>query len=111
MHNFTFTQASSAEPVPASPAEQAALEITRAAIARWSGNPNAPAPHAHDHVRVSPQARWVAEAQYGLASWIAHGGFAQIDDTGTATEHAPLVMFQVSERRCGVKDCSGACID
>ena len=66
----------------ASPAafSQSALQITRAAIARWSGNPGPAAPLARDLQRVSPQARWLSQAQCGLADWIARGGFSQADE-------------------------------
>ena len=59
---------------------QCALQITRAAIARWSGGEAPAAPLARDLQRVSPQARWLSQAQCGLADWIARGGFSQADD-------------------------------
>ena len=72
---------------------QSALHITRAAIARWSGNSDRPVAPARDLVRVSPQARWLANAQYGLAEWIAGGGFAQ-DDTASSDGLPTPVMYQ-----------------
>ena len=71
-----------------------ALQIARAAIARWSGLPR-PAPVARDLQHVSPQARWLSQAQGGLEQWIARGGFAQGDDTGSAPLTTPQ-MYHVS---------------
>ncbi|WP_073212477.1 hypothetical protein [Massilia sp. CF038] len=57
-------------------AELSALQLTRAAIARWRGSaPAASLPR--DQTRVSPQARHLARAQRDLAAWMAMGGFAQ----------------------------------
>ena len=83
---------------------QSALQLTRAAIARWSGNSDGRAAPARDLVRVSPQARWLANAQYGLAEWIARGGFAQ-DEAATP---AP-VMYQIDTAI--IDSCNDACID
>jgi hypothetical protein len=84
---------------------QSALHITRAALARWSGNSNLPAAPARDLARVSPQARWLANAQYGLAAWIARGGFAQ-DETPTMDGLPTPVMYQI---KTSIAD--NACID
>ena len=84
---------------------QSALHITRAAIARWSGNSDRPAIPARDRVRVSPQARWLANTQYGLAEWIARGGFAQ-DDTPITDGLPTPVMYQI---KTSIAD--NACID
>jgi hypothetical protein len=59
---------------------QCALRMTRAALERWSGKARPHAALARDLPRVSPQARWLAQAQYGLAEWLARGGFSQTDD-------------------------------
>lgn len=59
----------------------AALATARDAIARWSGKPlPACGALARDAVRVSPQARWLAETERGLAAFIAHGGFSRDED-------------------------------
>ena len=106
MRHFTCTQTQFAAPnsgasgdmVPAEAVSQSALQITRAAIARWSGTGSVAA-LARDVPRVSPQARWVSQAQCGLAAWIEGGGFSQADDATTdATAQAaaaPLVTPQM----------------
>ncbi|MES2316167.1 MAG: hypothetical protein V4631_01625 [Pseudomonadota bacterium] len=101
MRHLTLTESHPAAPGLASSAEQSALQMTRAAIARWSGSAR-PA-SARDLVRVSPQARWVAEAQDGLANWIARGGFGQADEHAAAPLTGP-VMYRVGAN-------SDACID
>jgi hypothetical protein len=60
-------------------APQSALQLTRAAIARWTGKiPAATLPR--DTFWISVQARHLAQAQRGLADWIAHGGFSQDEE-------------------------------
>ena len=60
-----------------------ALQTTREAIARWSGNvPPAAAAMARDAIRVSPQARWLSDTQRDLAAFVARGGFAQFEGAG-----------------------------
>jgi hypothetical protein len=60
-----------------------ALQLTREAIARWSGKAvPAPAALPRDKSRVSPQARWLAETQRGLAAFFDDGGFAQFERAG-----------------------------
>ena len=66
-----------ADTAPPNALAQSALQITREALARWSGKPQPAVLLARDLPRVSPQARWLAQAQFGLADWIAQGGFAQ----------------------------------
>ena len=56
-----------------------ALETARAAIARWTGGVRPSAELPRDVSRISPQARWVDQAQRNLAQWIEHGGFAQAE--------------------------------
>lgn len=73
---------------PANAQAQSALQITREALTRWRGNARPAGLPARDLTRVSPQARWMAEARYGLAAWIAGGGFAQ-DDALAADLAAP----------------------
>jgi hypothetical protein len=81
-----------ADTVPATVLAQSALQLTRAAIARWSGSSRPAGAPARALPRVSPQARWLAQAQYGLAEWIARGGFSQ-DESATQALSAP-VMYQ-----------------
>ena len=66
-----------------------ALQMTRDAIARWSGNTRPAAPRDLPH--VSPQARWLAKTQQDLAAWIDGGGFAQFGNGAAGSElHPPL---------------------
>ena len=74
----------SADLMAAPAVSQSALQLTRAAIARWSGSAR-PA-LVRDMPRVSPQARWVAQAQGGLAEWIARGGFSQQENDVVSPE-------------------------
>jgi hypothetical protein len=70
---------------------QSALQITREAIARWTGvTPAATLPK--DVHRVSPQARHLEQARRDLAAWIADGGFAQ--DDAVPTPLAAPVMYR-----------------
>ncbi|QYF91971.1 hypothetical protein KY495_14420 [Massilia sp. PAMC28688] len=69
-----------------------ALETARAAIARWTGGVRPSAELPQDISRISPQARWVDQAQRNLAQWIAHGGFAQAEGAG---EPLPAMMRPV----------------
>ncbi len=104
MRHLTCTQPQIAAPNPAAgegaahacPASHSALQIARAAIARWSGSPAAGSTLARDVARVSPQARWVAEAQCGLADWIARGGFSQSDDPLADAPLATPQLYQLS---------------
>jgi hypothetical protein len=86
-----------------------ALQATRAAIARWSGSASRPGAPARDVPRVSPQARWLAEAQCGLAAWIAHGGFAQADETASAM--SPLHTHRCDVAAPDIQDSLNACVD
>ncbi|MEJ7805329.1 MAG: hypothetical protein WKG03_05345 [Telluria sp.] len=82
---FTATQF----PPAADALAMSALQSAREAIARWSGKvPPAAAALPRDTSRVSPQARWVAETQRGLAAFFEHGGFAQFEGAG-----APMPAF------------------
>lgn len=74
------------------PAATLALETARAAIARWTGGVRPSAELAPDVSRVSPQARWVDQAQRNLAQWIAHGGFSQAEG---ASAPLPALMRPV----------------
>lgn len=84
---------------------QSALQITRDAIARWSGKRSA---HAlpKDVYRVSPQARHLDQAQRGLAAWIAQGGFSQ---ELAAPAAAPRYRIPALEQLCGNR--IDACMD
>lgn len=105
MRQFTCTQTQFAAPKTGSGDDtastaalpQCALQITRAAIARWSGNSGPAAPLARDLQRVSPQARWLSQVQCGLADWIARGGFSQPDDVahGQTVQLTGLSMYQL----------------
>ena len=90
-------------PAPDEMLSHSALQATRAAIARWSGSASRPGAPVRDVPRVSPQARWLATAQCGLAAWIAHGGFSQADDS------APACRLGVATP--DVQDSVDACVD
>ena len=68
-----------------------ALQSTREAIARWSGKA-IPAADAlpRDTTRVSPQARWYAQANNGFQDWLSRGGFAQACDAAPQQAQAVL---------------------
>ena len=67
-------------PSPAHPdaLTAAALESTRLAIARWTGGIHLPQMLMPGMVRVSPQARWFAQANNGFQEWVSQGGFSQV---------------------------------
>lgn len=69
-----------------------ALQLARAAIARWSGK-TPPASLTRDLFRVSVQARHLAQAQRGLAEWIALGGFSQDEEIVMPTLPRRVVVF------------------
>ena len=95
-----------ADTVPSTALAQSALQLTRAAIARWSGSNRPAGAPVRAQPRVSPQARWLAQAQYGLAEWIARGGFSQ-DESASAQLTTP-VMYQAGAPIDAPTD---ACID
>ncbi|MES2016792.1 MAG: hypothetical protein V4484_09865 [Pseudomonadota bacterium] len=76
---------------------ESALHLARSALTRWSGSAPASTP-VRELPRISAQAHWLAEAQYGLAAWIARGGFAQDDEapasaaTPQATQDTPACI-------------------
>lgn len=77
---------------------QSALRMTREAISRWRGAPLPPGSLPRDSARVSPQARWLAEAHAGLSHWIERGGFAQGEpapDAGTLSPLPGPVMYRL----------------
>lgn len=67
----------------------AAMDAARVAIARWTGGVRPLAELPRDIARVSPQARWVDQAQRNLAEWIEHGGFSQAE--GASAPLPPLM--------------------
>ena len=69
-----------------------ALETTRTAIARWTGGIHLPQMLVPGMVRVSPQARWFANANNGFQEWLSQGGFHQ--DKEKADEGAPSARRQ-----------------
>ena len=77
---------------PESAESMAALQAARDAIARWTGGVRPSTDLPRDASRVSPQARWVDQAQRNLAQWIEHGGFAQAEG---ATAPLPPLMRPV----------------
>ena len=81
----TESTATTNQPAPVGDAlAMSALQTTRDAIARWTGKAlPAAASLPRDTSRVSPQARWLAETQRGLAAFFEHGGFAQFEGAGT----------------------------
>ena len=56
---------------------ESALQNTRIAIARWTNGIHSPQMLVPGMVRISPQARWYAQANNGFQEWVNHGGFAQ----------------------------------
>ena len=85
-----------------------ALHTTREAIARWSGKlPAHAAALPRDQSRVSPQARWLAETQRGLAAFVERGGFAQFEGAG-----APLSDLLTPTMYClSDSEKANVCID
>jgi hypothetical protein len=96
--------------VPATALAQCALHLTRAAIARWSGNPHPAGAPMRDVPRISPQARWLSQAQAGLDTWIADGGFAQADLPELAPRCAPMLLQCAPSSILAQRD-ANACID
>ncbi|UUZ47341.1 hypothetical protein LP420_28865 [Massilia sp. B-10] len=75
-----------------------ALQLARAAIARWSGK-TPPTSLTRDLFRVSVQARHLAQAQRGLAEWIALGGFSQDEEIVMPTLPQRVVCVQFWQHR------------
>ena len=80
-------------PSPAHPdaLTAAALESTRLAIARWTGGIHLPQMLMPGMVRVSPQARWFAQANNGFQEWVSQGGFARAADCDCQLQDLPAV--------------------
>jgi hypothetical protein len=85
-----------------------ALQTTREAIARWTGKASSSGSTLpRDTSRVSPQARWLAETQRGLAAFFEDGGFAQFEGAG-----APLPeMLMPSHYAANASEKMNACMD
>ncbi|NHZ93081.1 hypothetical protein F2P45_29330 [Massilia sp. CCM 8733] len=78
LDNADFLE-SAADNLPDNPLAQSALETTRDAIARWTGGIHLPRMLVPGMVRVSPQARWYAQANQGFQEWLSQGGFQGVD--------------------------------
>lgn len=74
---------------PASPNAESALQNTRMAIARWTNGIHTPQMLVPGLVRISPQARWYAQANNGFQEWINEGGFSQAFEEPAAPLHTP----------------------
>lgn len=83
LDNADFLE-SAADNLPDNPLAQSALETTRDAIARWTGGIHLPRMLVPGMVRVSPQARWYAQANHGFQEWLNQGGFQSIDGDAAA---------------------------
>lgn len=109
----TDSQAS-LDAAPVDTLAMSALQVTREAIARWTGGIRPRAELARDIPRVSPQARWVAQAQHGLAMWIECGGFSQ-SEQAMCSSSLPLlsapVMFEISALPDASNEHIDACMD
>jgi hypothetical protein len=82
---------------PEAPNEQAvesasALKSAREAIARWTKGAVTPHP-VRAAGRVSPQSRWFAQTQLGLAAWISEGGFSQADAAGASARQVAELLY------------------
>lgn len=83
----------------ASDLAMSALQTTREAIARWTGGVLPAEALPRDLARISPQARWVSQAQRGLAMWKECGGFSQTEQPMCSTAMPPLptpLMLDIS---------------
>ncbi|NHZ42998.1 hypothetical protein [Massilia aquatica] len=88
LDNADFLE-SAADNLPDNPLAQSALETTRDAIARWTGGIHLPRMLVPGMVRVSPQARWYAQANQGFQEWLSEGGFQGADgDAGASADSA-----------------------
>ena len=83
LDNADFLE-SAADNLPDNPLAQSALETTRDAIARWTGGIHLPRMLVPGMVRVSPQARWYAQANHGFQEWLSQGGFQGVDGDAAA---------------------------
>lgn len=81
---------SAADNLPDNPLAQSALETTRDAIARWTGGIHLPRMLVPGMVRVSPQARWYAQANHGFQEWLSQGGFQTADGDALASAEAAM---------------------
>ena len=111
---LTFPSTAHAGDTPSSNAMNlSALQMTRDAIARWSGSTRPAAPRDLPH--VSPQARWLAKTQQDLEAWIDSGGFAQFGSPTAPEILPPLptpVMYNIAKASMGISSHGvDACID
>ena len=113
---------SAADNLPDNPLAQSALETTRDAIARWTGGIHLPRMLVPGMVRVSPQARWYAQANNGFQEWLSQGGFGQgfdgdtsqassADCAGAAALDVDCAQRRAQRLRTVDADSSDACID
>lgn len=89
LDNADFLE-SAADNLPDNPLAQSALETTRDAIARWTGGIHLPRMLVPGMVRVSPQARWYAQANQGFQEWLSQGGFQGADGDAAGVADADL---------------------
>ena len=101
-----------AQPHPDATLAEAALASTRLAIARWTGGIHLPQMLVPGMVRVSPQARWYAQANNGFQEWVSQGGFAQAFDAATQHETSGCVAVLCSAPlRNADNENADACMD
>lgn len=109
--SFTETGIRTIADASAHPSEtQSALQMTRDAIARWSGRPFSAAAR-RDVPRISPKSRWLAQAQQDLAAWIACGGFTQIGDAANPAVLPPFTGQVMYSDITPQPRCPAACKD
>ncbi len=117
----TFTANAIADVTASHAMALSASQLTRAAIARWSGSPRAAA--ARDVPRISPQARFLAKVQQDLDAFMECGGFSQIGHPSAPALLPPMpplatlaplatpVMFKLASTRDLTAHGEDACID
>lgn len=96
-------------------ASSSALGLARDAIARWRGTGHRDTVLPSESAHVSPQARWLEQAQAGLSNWIECGGFSQAEKAGDdgLPPLAEPVMYTLSwSPKAGVRiDYDRACVE
>lgn len=75
-----------------------ALSMAREAIARWRDAPLPAGALPRDKLRLSPQARWLAQAHAGLSTWIEQGGFGQAEPAHAPADTLPPLASPVMYR-------------
>jgi hypothetical protein len=98
LDNADFLE-SAADNLPDNPLAQSALETTRDAIARWTGGIHLPRMLVPGMVRVSPQARWYAQANHGFQEWLNQGGFQGMDGDAAPASADPVVRADCAGQR------------